>query len=264
MRVSPQRPGQVTQAPRDRCVVTRPAALGDPRDIDLGLVHPQLATLRLDKAHVACESPRIRPVAGLGAMDQRMAQRVPPRVSLPGRWPRCVPSRQRSMMRAERVVSDGLCDVSADRVVVQPVLELPSRPLGLDEQLLRRAHPRPALRVAAPVSHRADLVERERLASGTQDPEARHDRRIRRDARPRLLDQRGEAPRDVLHATLFARQDRQPLSQLHGVLHVAARAGYGLVDKACIEVERLALAAPLDGSSFGGGVDPRVRHAAAG
>jgi hypothetical protein len=44
------------------------------------------------------------------------------------------------------------------------------------------AHPRPALRVTAPVSHRADLVKRERLARGAQDPQARHDRRIRRDA----------------------------------------------------------------------------------
>src|SRR5262249_39591929 len=133
-------------------------------------------------------------------------------------------------MAVERDAPDGLSDVHADRVVMELVFALLIRPQGLDEDLLGAAQEHLTWRGAGPGSRAAEFIERERLASRAQDPEAIHDDRIDRDALPRLLDQRGKATRDVFDATLFRREYVQTLLKLYSVLHVAARACNRLLD----------------------------------
>ena len=187
-----------------RLVAARAAALGHPRHVGLGLVHAQLATLRLQEAHVGGEPPRVRPVARLGAMDQRMAQGVPPRRRIRGSRPGRELLRQRAR-DAPRSATAPIASAMCARIEswCSRYSALPVRAPGLDEQLARTAHERPSLRLAGPAGHGAELVERERLARGAQDPEAVHDDGIDRDPLPRLRDQRREAARDVLDATLL-------------------------------------------------------------
>jgi len=94
-----------------------------------------------------------------------------------------------------------------------------------------------SLRLARPAGHDAQLVERERLACGTQDAEAVDDDRIGRDPLPCARKQRREAARNALDAPLRRGQSRQVLAQHRGVLQVAGRAGNRLGDEPRIEAE---------------------------
>ena len=221
-----------------------PAALGDARDVGLHVVRAELATLRLQEARVAGDPPGVCPVAGLRAMNQRVTQGVPPRNRLRGSRPRREPLGQRAVVAAERDIADRLRDVRADRVVVQPVLALSIRPLGLDQNLLGPTQERPSRRVPGPGGHGTELIERERLASRAQDPEALHDHGVVRDALPRLLDQRPEAARDVLDATQVRGRRRYMPPQLHRVLHVATRARHRLIDEPRVQPKRPSGALP--------------------
>jgi hypothetical protein len=69
--------------------------------VGLGFVRVQLAALRLEKAHVSGEAPGLRPHTCLDAMEQRVAQGVPPRRRLCARRPTRQLSRQRLVMGAD-------------------------------------------------------------------------------------------------------------------------------------------------------------------
>src|SRR5262245_38692463 len=114
-------------------------------------------------------------------------------------------------------------DVRADRVVLQPVFACTIRPLGLYEQLHRAAGEVVTLDLASAARHDLELVERQRLAGGAQDPQAVRDDRIDCDALPHLGDLRlypawnfvDSLPR---RAALLRAKCSQLLAQLHGML----------------------------------------------
>lgn len=86
--------------------------------------------------------------------------------------------------------------------MVQSVLGMLVGAPSLDEELAGTAQEPVSLRLASPAGDGTELVERERLTSGTQDPEAAHGERLGRDALPQLHEQRREAAGDILDATL--------------------------------------------------------------
>jgi hypothetical protein len=92
--------------------------------------------------------------------------------SWPGRQPLC----QREVMPRQRIGSDGIGDVRADRVMVQPVLGRVAGASGLNQPFARAAYECLARRGACPASHPGQLVEREWLARGAQDAQPVHQR----------------------------------------------------------------------------------------
>jgi hypothetical protein len=221
----------------EHLVAGRATALGRTCHIGLGVVRTNLAALRLHEAHVGGEVPGICPLPGFDTMGQCVVQRVSPRDHIPGCRPDREPMRQRAVIPAKRSRADCLCDLPADRIVVQPVLGHGAVAATLDEELARATHERPPLRFAGPAGHGTQLVERERLARGAQDTKAIDDGRLGRDPLPRDGQQRREAARNALDAALRRGETRQVLAQHRGVLQVTARACNSLGHEPRIEAE---------------------------
>jgi len=100
---------------------------------------------RFYKAHVGGKMPGICPLAGLGAVEQRMTKRVPARGRLCGR-PGRQRSRQRAVVPAERNRTNRAGDLPADGVMVQAVLGLGVLPPSFCQKLERTMQERPSRR----------------------------------------------------------------------------------------------------------------------